>query len=129
MTKFYIYFFYLKKAIDGDLSYFEYWADEINDENILNKFKENELKSRKMSLLHYAAQHCHPAICEILIKKFNFDPNIRASKDLTPLHVLVRFNSRMKHEQKNFDELNNSIISTSTPSNSPRNSRKIVELI
>ena len=36
------------------------------------KFMENDAKSRKMSILHYAAQHYQHEICKILIEKFKF---------------------------------------------------------
>jgi hypothetical protein len=44
------------------------------------------------------------------------DPNIKAHKDLTPLHSLVKFSSRLKFSNDN----NNSELLTSTPSSTPR---------
>jgi hypothetical protein len=55
------------------LPYFEYWLERIKtDETDRKKFMENDFKGRKMSILHYAAQHYQHEICKILIEKFNF---------------------------------------------------------
>jgi len=81
---------FLKRAVDGNDSYFRHWLDKSLKENVdyVKKITEAKFREDELTILHVASKHCQYSVIKILIEHYKMGKNICKFIMRTSINIL-----------------------------------------